>query len=220
MAFQKHLTAPLKQFYATYGVLERFDEDVKYLEKAFIHIEKMWEAQIQSIKKINFVLLGEAPFYGEAKSYFYNENSKYTSFFHHEIYPNVKSTSLTKSDLFSHLNENGFIILDLFPFALNEKTAINYKKHVKNKKALELFNAISSLYFVPKLKRIKTKATEKTVFSFRYKKNKILSATIKTCLKSLNLITNGTEIECAASSNMPLDSQALQHQYRNSINDV
>ncbi len=51
MAFQKHLTTPLKQFYATYGVLERFEEDVKYLEKAFIHIEQMWGAQIQSIKK-------------------------------------------------------------------------------------------------------------------------------------------------------------------------
>lgn len=220
MDIWEHLTLFLKQFYATYGVLEFFKKDAKYLEKAFIHIEQLWENQFHHIKQINYVLLGEAPFYGESKSYFYNEQSKYTPFFRHEIYPTVKSTSLNKQDLFLHLRDNGFIILDIFPFALNEKTAINYKKNIKNKKAIELFNAISDFHFVPKLKKIKTKSTKKTVFSFRYKKNKILSDTIKTCLKSQNFITDKTKIKSVASGNMPIDIQALQEQYKNSINDL
>ena len=210
----KYLIPPLKQIYIAYGVSDRFKEDEKYLGKAFKHIKQLWEAQFQSIEKINFVLLGEAPFYGETKSYFYNEHSQYTPFFRHEVNPIVKSTSLNKSDLFLHLKENGFIILDIFPFALNKDTAIDYKKNIKDKKALDLFNTIYEFYFVPKLKKIKTKATKKTVFCLRYKKNKILSDAIKTCLESLNFVT---EVECIASNNMPINSTALQNQYSEAI---
>lgn len=221
MKIWKFLIPPLKQIYITYGVLNHFREDLNHLEKAFINIEQLWEIQYQSIKKINFVLLGEAPSYGETKSYFYNEHSNYTQFFRYEIFPNVKSTSLEKSDLFIHLRENGFIILDLFPFALNEKnTAINYKKHITRNNALNLFHAISKFYFIPKLRKVKAKATKSIVFSLRYKKNNVLSPSIQNYLELLGLTTDKSNIKCVASGNHPIDMQKLQKQYSNSLSDL
>jgi len=197
-------------------VLEHFLTDEKYLKNVFIHTEQLWESQFQQIKKIYFVLLGEAPFYGCRESYFYNESSNYTEFFRHEVYPIIKRTSLSKNALFKHLRENGFIIVDIFPFTFNNKTAIQFR----NRDLLNLFCAFYEHYFKPKLEKIKTKSTEKTSFSLRYRRHRVLSDIITIHLKALEFLLNETKLGCIGSNNIPLDVEKFEIEYRKTINNL
>jgi hypothetical protein len=215
----KNLSPCLKAIYETYGMSGSLSKDEKDLKKAFIHTEQLWESQFQQMGKIRFVLLGEAPLYGQNESYFYNENSEYTAFFRHEIHPIVKLTHIKKADLFKHLRENGFIILDIFPFAFNDDTAFKFKK-ISRKRLQNLFCAISEYYFKPKLEKIRTKSNKKTAFSLRYKKHKVLLDILRVHLKTMGFLANGTDIGCIGSKNMPLDIEKLEIEYRKAIDDL
>lgn len=215
----KNLIPWLEAVYETYGVSQSFSTDEERLKNAFKHIEKLWESQFQQMEEVRFVLLGEAPLYGKNASYFYNENSEYTEFFRHEIQPTVKRTLLNKVELFKHLRENGFFILDIFPFAFNEDTALKFEK-IKGKRLLHLFCGISEYYFKPKLEKIKIKAHDKIAFSLRYKKHKVLLDVIRIHLKAQGLLPKEAEIGCIGSQNMPLDIERLEIEYRYSIDDL
>ncbi len=207
------LTNILHIIYEEHGMLVRLSKDADDLEEAFIHIEKLWEEQFKKIDRINFILLGEAPRYGSDRSYFYNADSKYTAFFRHEISPSVISTSLSKPVLFHHLRESGFIILDLFPFAFNDNTAISYRPNFRSKKKVKkLFERTYEYYLEPKLKKIQGKSHKNTVFCLRYKKHKgMLEKVIQTRLNEVGFSFDISDIGCVGSSNMPIDTKELEN---------
>lgn len=209
----------LRAIYEEQGVLVHLSNDADYLERAFRRTEYLWEEQFQQIDRINFILLGEAPLYGSNKSYFYNEDSDYTAFFRHEIYPYVKSTSLSKPELLQHLREWGVFILDLFPFAFNDDTAMSYRRDFRSNNMIKnLFEGTYESYFMPKLKKIQEKSHENTLFSFRYKKQYgVLAETLQTRLNEVDFFFDISDIGCVGSNNHPIDATKLEKQFRKSI---
>lgn len=77
-----HLRESLVLLYRHFGKANFLDKDCPYLEKAYKSIEKLWQQQYDSIKTINYIMLSEAPLFGDKQSYFYNEKAKQTPFFY------------------------------------------------------------------------------------------------------------------------------------------
>lgn len=160
-------------------------------------------------------MISEAPLFGESRNYFYNLNSKFSSFFY---FKNIEAfnISYTKEDynnkefVLNILNENGFIILDLFPYALNKvDTQINYNS-LKSKQYQKLFQIVVQSYLDKKLSLIKGKSFKDTIFIYRYKRLKEkLSGILESELVNLNLIEKG-EILDTLNNNMSLDKDKLR----------
>ena len=171
----------LSSIYKEFGASDSFSEDEPNLKNAYQKTEALWKKQYELIDRIRFVLIGEAPLFGDEESYFdNNESPKLTAFFRHQIQPEVKSvSSAEKSDLLKKLRKNGFIVLDLLPYALNDKTAISYQKKFRGNKYIELFEKTYDLYLKPKLELIKIKSDKNIKFSFRYKKHRVLTDKVR-----------------------------------------
>ena len=63
----------LKDFYLKNGLTSRFDNDNLYLENAFNEINRIWTENLNEIEKVNFVLIAEAPLWGQTRKYIYNQ---------------------------------------------------------------------------------------------------------------------------------------------------
>ncbi len=205
----------LSSIYEESGVSDSFSEDEPNLKKAYQKTEALWKKQFELIDRIRFVLIGEAPLFGDKQSYFYNEESKLTTFFRHQIQPEVKSVSADKPGLLRHLQKSEFIVLDLFPYALNDKTAISYRKKFKGK-YIELFEKTYDLYLKPKLELIKIKSDKNIKFSFRYKKHKVLTDKMKSRLEKNGFSESSIQVGCVGSSNMSIDTKKLAEEYEQS----
>jgi len=212
------LKITLSSIYKEFGVSDSFSKDEPNLKNAYLCTEALWKKQYKSIDRIYFVLIGEAPLFGDRQSYFYNEEFKLTPFFRHQIQPEVKSvSSAEKSDLLRKLRENGFIILDLFPYALNDKTAISYQKKFRSKKIyIKLFERTYDLYLKPKIELIKIKSAKNIKFSFRYKKHKVLTDKMKFRLGENGFSESSIQVGCVGSSNMSIDTKKLAEEYEQS----
>lgn len=92
----------------------------------------MWQDNFTRIHTVQLVMLSEAPLFGHDKCYFYNPAACFTSFFHFNDAEAILGEGFAndrdfggheekKLFLLSRLAETGFVVLDLFPFALNEK---------------------------------------------------------------------------------------------------
>ena len=117
------LSSILKQYYQDKGLSEWFTNDEKYLSESFIEIDKLWLKNYNSIDKINYVMISEAPLWGIEKKYIYNHkinNSQY--FYRSDLEYVLNKTIHNKGDFLEELIAIGFIIIDISPFVLNAKS--------------------------------------------------------------------------------------------------
>ncbi len=174
----KRLEDVLSKTYHEHGLQGRFTHDKDYLKYAFERTEEMWEENNAKVHDVRLVMLSEAPLFGDAETYFYNPSTKFTSFFHFNDAEAILGKDFSKDIRFIGYNkktvlhemlaEAGFVVLDLFPFALNEKkTGLTYRR-LPAVEYDNLFNDLCDLYFLPKLVRL----TNGKVpwFIFRYKR--------------------------------------------------
>jgi len=169
----------LKQLYTRLGIAdEDFERDKAYLEQSFSEMSKIWLENFEKIDKVNYIMLSEAPLWGDAKSYIYNESTPFTQFFYKsdlERALNDGTVFSSKRAFLKKLNEIGFLIIDISPFALNQKTKLNYGENFETSTKLtqgqykSLVQATLVYYFNEKLKLAKSKLkNSKPVVLWRY----------------------------------------------------
>lgn len=207
----------LKQLYTRLGIADEvFERDKIYLEQSFSEMSKIWLENFEKIEKVNYIMLSEAPLWGDAKSYIYNESTPFTQFFYKsdlERALNDGTVFSSKHAFLEKLNEIGFLIIDISPFALNQKTKLNYSKKstasrkITSRQYKDLVQATMVYYFNEKLKLAKTKLkNSKPVVLWRYARVKeafedVLSASlvqegfINTPADIKNIWMNGGGIE-------------------------
>ena len=198
------LLPDLTTFYTNCGLINQFNaKDKQYLDAAFHSIETLWNTNFAKIEKVKYIMLSEAPLWGNPGKYIYNPIIKNcSSFFWCSVLLYalnqkglVPMTNLkTNADLVDELNSLGFLIVDVSPFALNKVyTSINYPQ-LSRRQGNNYFNLIDptlKVFFDDKLKKIIPKIPEEGVKIFyRYKR-------VENCLRnSINtlLSINGLSI--------------------------
>ena len=162
------------------GVVGLPARELKYYKYSLQQTEKVWTETFKKMKDIRFVLLGEAPLFGEKESYFYNPASGATSFFTYKDAEvicgeitgrNRLSQGLRekKLNLISGLCDAGFLILDVYPFCFTPPlTAISYRQIEKKNHLQWLFQKTFSSWLEPKLSLIHS-INPSAQFGFRYK---------------------------------------------------
>lgn len=205
----------LRKFYRTEYQLDLSDTESTYLREAYIFTEKLWSEQLDNITDINFVMLSEAPLFGEKKNYFYNIDTAFSAFFYFKDIEAFdvsysKAEYNNKDFALKTLRDNGFLILDLFPFALNQHdTQLNFNNINKNS-YLKLFKIACDGYLIPKLNLVKEKCSHKTVFLYRYKRlKKRLNGYLEAELIDLDLIQKDEELD-TLNNNMSMDRKKLK----------
>ena len=210
----------LQEVYSDFGFTDSFDSDSEYLSEAFEFTEQLWNKQFAHISDIKVVMFSEAPLFGEKKAYIYNPDTKPSSFFyfndlipivgHSNFQSNFKTPESKKTFLIHTMAENGFLILDVFPFALNpQSTMLNYQS-MNSTLYDRLLRECSQFYLQPKLELIKKHSSEISVFIYRYQK--LIDRTnrfIDSMLKKLTMIPPGTQLKCIGGTNMSLDRTKL-----------
>lgn len=124
----------LHDFYSENGIIDHFERDNLYLEKAFHEINEMWFRNLECIKEVKYLMIAEAPLWGKDKSYIYNPETKNTQFFQRKDLERVIGINVyNKLDFLNYCNKMGLLIIDISPFAFNtEDTVINYRNKTSN----------------------------------------------------------------------------------------
>ena len=188
----------LHDFYSENGVIDYFERDNLYLEKAFHEINEMWFRNLECIKEVKYLMIAEAPLWGKDKSYIYNPETKNTSFFYKSDLEYVLNIQIAdKQDFIKYCNKIGLLIIDISPFALNtEDTIINYRSISANQ-YLKLVKNTFPFYFEQKLRTVCKKKSDSIKVFFRYARVKkrflpLISEALIDChfIKSVNEISD------------------------------
>jgi len=166
----------LKSFYNRNGLTSNFEKDNLYLETAFKDITKIWLDNLNQINKVNYLMIAEAPLWGQVKKYIYNPKTNNSQFFYRSDLGDILKKNIESKDEFIKVcNEIGFLIVDISPFPLNTKdTKINYGKNQDGSKKLtkkqyrELVSLTIPTFFDLKIKAIKPKQSKNIKAFFRY----------------------------------------------------
>ena len=162
----------LNSLYSSLGKDRYLKDDLMYIEKSYKTIEKIWKEQYDKIKAINYIMISEAPLFGEKQSYFYNENANQSQFFYFSDSKVLTNNEIkTKRDLIDTFNDLGIIILDVFPFPFNSNTAVSYKSLNKNEMKT-LIDLTYKNHLEQKLQTIAQKVNSTTKLFYRYKRVK------------------------------------------------
>jgi hypothetical protein len=152
------------------------DEECEYLKTSFVATERMWAENLAKVATVRLVMLSEAPQFGPYERYFYNTATPFSSFFYFQDAEAILGHDFAKGRtgkrfLFPKLERAGFIILDLFPFALNkdDTPSITYGR-MSPRRYRELFQRTASFYFDRKRDLILHHGSP--LFLFRYKRLK------------------------------------------------
>ncbi len=176
----KPLSNALQKIYQEQNMIQYFEEDENYLRNAFEITEKLWKKQFDKIDNLKIIMISESPLFGNIQRYIYNPNTPTSVFFHfkdleaflddEQILVKPKSTVEQKNMMYEYFYKNGFITLDIFPFALNPNhTKFHYRKMSK-KLYHQLLKITTENYLIPKLKLCLNKSNEHTNFVYRYKR--------------------------------------------------
>lgn len=187
------------------------DEECIYLKRSFAATERMWSENLARVTTVRLVMLSEAPLFGAGERYFYNSETSFGGFFHFQDAEAILGDGFAKGRTGKHfllpeLARAGFIILDLFPFALNEHDtpSINYRK-MAARRYRELFRRTASLYFDRKRDRVLK--VGRPQFLFRYGKlQKRLGNLVDSELAKAGL----GPTQCIGGTNMSLDRKKLR----------
>ena len=213
----------MRELYADLGIDDKYVSDIDYLKKSFDFTEELWWSQLDRMTDIKVVMLSEAPLFGPKQTYIYNPKTSPSAFFHFNdlsalldkkiLSFQFDSVVAKKSFLIDCLAENGLLVLDLFPYALNPKiTQINFRTIPKTLYRQLLFET-ESVYLRPKIEAILSKS--KPVFVYRYKKladktNRFMEDE----LKQMKLIENDGKLTCVGGTNMSIDRDKLGKYFR------
>jgi hypothetical protein len=179
---------------------ELYKKDIKYLEESFFGIEKLWTNNFEKLKSVKYVMLSEAPLWGDKKSYIYNVETPMTQFFYLNDLATIigeKDSIKNKQDFLNKLVDNNFLILDLLPFAFNSSTIISYPG-LSPEKYGELLSESFTFYFSEKLKLIYQKRDENLQFFYRY--NRVKNSSQDIVLKALQEVGFSAKKELAVIS--------------------
>jgi len=187
------------------------DEECAYLKNAFVATERMWGENFAKVATARLVLLSEAPLFGSNRRYFYNAGTPFGAFFHFRDAEAILGQDFAKGRtgkefLLAELARAGFIILDLFPFALNEDDtpSISYR-NMSARRYRQLFQRTASLYFDRKRDVVLRRG--RPLFMFRYgATRRVLGDLVNAELAKRNIVP----AECIAGTNMPLDRERLR----------
>lgn len=159
----------LQDFYSENGIIDYFERDNLYLEKAFHEINEMWFRNLERIKEVKYLMIAEAPLWGMDKSYIYNPDTKNTSFFYKSDLEYVLNIQIAnKQDFINCCNEIGLLIIDISPFALNtEDTIINYRS-ISASQYRKLLEQTLPTFFEPKIRAVSLKKTDNIKVFYRY----------------------------------------------------
>jgi hypothetical protein len=187
------------------------DGECAYLKSAFVATERMWAENFATVETVRLVMLSEAPLFGTNRRYFYNAATPFGAFFHFRDAEAILGHGFArertgKEFLLPELARAGFIILDLFPFALNKDDTplITYRK-MSASRYRQLFQRTASLYFDRKRDVILQRG--RPLFMFRY------GATMRALGDLVNAELAKRDIAPAqsiAGTNMPLDREKLR----------
>jgi hypothetical protein len=185
--------------------------ECEYLKGAFVATERMWAENFAKIATVKFVMLGEAPQFGPGARYFYNVNAPFSAFLHFKDANAILGDGFArgradKRFLHAELARAGFIIMDLFPFALNENdTPSIYWSKMSDSLHRELFQRTAPVYFDRKRDLVLQRGSP--LFLFRYQRqHRILGDLVNAELSKRQIGPS----ECVGGSNMPLDRKKLQ----------
>ncbi|MEX2477774.1 MAG: hypothetical protein WD357_05025 [Gracilimonas sp.] len=166
----------IESFYHSLGLANEFDEDNVYLRRAFNEIKDLWIENFNKIDKVRYLLIAEAPLWGQEKKYIYNPKTNNSQFFYRSDLETILNTQITHQEEFINTcNEIGLLVVDISPFPLNTKdTKINYSKNKDGSKRLtkneyrELVGLTIPTFFERKIKLIGQKKSSKVKAFFRY----------------------------------------------------
>ena len=147
------------------------DEECAYLKRAFMATERMWAENLAKVATVRLVMLAEAPQFGCGERYFYNIATPFSSFFYFQDAEAILGRDFAKGRadkrfLLQELARAGFIILDLFPFALNKDDTPSITYKMSARRYQELFQRTASFYFDRKRDSILQLGSP--LFLFRY----------------------------------------------------
>lgn len=201
----------LEEVLLTSTVLSWHNEELLYLQNAFCDIEDKWLAALDTIKKPRFILLGEAPLYGKDCSYIYSKDTPPTAFLRPTDLPKLceQKVNNDKAYMLDAMRDFGIIVIDLFPYALNEydTPTMNYKK-IQNKSMYSrlLRNSFES-FTKSKFLKVMSQSPDTTVL-IRYKR---IMKHVEPLMQDLGLkngFKKGNYI-CIGSNNMGVDKKLL-----------
>lgn len=162
----------IKEFYGKKGFSKEFEKDNIYLEKAFNEIHEIWLANLNQIKTVNYLMLAEAPLWGNIKKYIYNPKINNSQFFHRSDLADTLGICIADKNKFIKVcNEIGLLIVDISPFPLNPNdTVINYRdrKLLSVKQYQQLVSLTIPTFFEEKIKLIREKKSTNIKAFFRY----------------------------------------------------
>ncbi len=202
----------LRKFYSSQNLEEWFEKDNKYLLNAYYEIEKLWFKQYRQIEKVKFVMLSEAPLWGDEKRYIYNLEIDNSQFFYRSVLADILDQEINdKIGFIKKLNRIGFIILDVSPFALNEKdTKINYRK-MKRSNYRQLMKDTLQIHFLKKVKMIKKKKDDSIKSFYRYcRLREASNCLIEEILIEKNLIKSGSCLSDISKKGGGIDKDKLK----------
>ncbi len=217
----QEISNSLKEVYQEQKIIEYFKEDENYLKNAFEITEKLWEDQFNKIDKLKIIMISESPLFGDIQRYIYNPNTPTSVFFHFkdleaflecgQTIKKPKSIQEQKNIMYEYFCKNGFITLDIFPFAFNPNhTQIHYRKMSK-KLYHQLLKITTENYLIPKLKLCLKKSNAQTHYVYRYKR--LFEKTENHFEKILNQISSKEieyKIDTINGTNMSLDRDKLK----------
>lgn len=163
----------LAEFYSAKGLAESLKHDVSYLSRAYAEIESLWLEEYHSIERVKYIMLSEAPLWGSKKKYIYNPKTNNSQFFYRSDIEYATSAHLTDKPAFiRHLNEIGFLVLDISPYALNPSdTKVNYRSMTISEYRLLLTKSLP-IHLGYKLALIDKKRAETVRIFYRYSRVK------------------------------------------------
>jgi hypothetical protein len=159
----------LKTFYEQNGLVSKFDNDSIYLENAFNSINKIWQDNLDQIETVNYLMIAEAPLWGQVKKYIYNPDINNSQFFYRSDLGDILNKFIAdKRDFIKVCNEIGLLVVDISPFPLNTKdTSISYRDLTTNQYR-QLVSLTIPTYFEEKIKAVMGKKSADIKTFFRY----------------------------------------------------
>jgi hypothetical protein len=210
----------IQKLYSNLGLSNQFRADDAYLSKAFADIDKLWHANFGKVEEVKYIMIAEAPLWGNNQNYIYNPSTKFSQFFYKSDLEDVLNKQIKdKQDFLDVCNSIGLVVVDISPFALNSKnTRINYSKNENLSKKLStaqyklLVEASIDTYFDLKIQAIAQKKAKKGVkVFFRYARVKNnFQAIVTTVLIKNKVIKSGATIGDISQNGGGMDKTKLK----------
>ncbi|MGA1600469.1 MAG: hypothetical protein ACO4AU_15580 [bacterium] len=205
--FQKTLNS----FYQAKGKDPSPDEG--QLLTAYEHTESLWWENLSRVRQVRYLLVGEAPLYGEKRAYIYNPETPGTAFLGKSTVEKLlllkgREGQLSgKRAMLEAMRSLGLVVLDLFPFALNDRTQLTYAR-LSDADREHLAAQCRSWHLRPKLEALQEKASERLVCGVRYLRlEPFARKVLESCVP--NPETLQVELACQRRANAPLDLERL-----------